>query len=276
MRAISRGITRPGGRLFSNHHLLVVTSPSELNGSVFRGPLPASRDVTKPAIHHISCINSPPLPPSLDMGSNNPPFWQNSSFVDFNSYGDRSVPTDYRQQPVRPPYPHPDWSERPDQGDQRISRSTFNPTFQSLSPYLSQPNSYDNPPGHLAPVQQQPLRIPFSAFDSANANADSSGLPGDPFVQSNEEYHRGGSSFPLQQRITFGNQALAQISPPPALYHPGQALDHPGGQAYRHQVLPLSDVTTEKGPLDLFGGSSIRSRVPSQDGWVCRSCAQGI
>lgn len=202
------------------------------------------------------------------MDSNNPPFWPNSLFPDFTSYGDQSAPTDFRQRSAQPSYTHPDWSGPPDQGDQPIPGSTFNPTFQSSRTYLSQPNSYGGSPGNLVPVQHQSLRIPFSSSNPTNVNGDSSSISGDRFVQSNEEYRRRGSGFPPQQRTTFGNQNLAQISPPPALYHPGQALDHPGGQAYHHQVLPLSDISTEGGALDLFGPSSIHSRVSSQDGCV--------
>ena len=179
------------------------------------------------------------------------------------------MPTDYQQQPAQLPYTHPDWSERPDHDDQRIPGSNFNPTFQSSRAYLSQQNAYGASPGNLVPVQQQPLRTLFSGSNPANVNAESSGHPGDQFAHSNEEYRRRGSGF-LHQRTTFGNQALAQVPPPPALYHPGQTLDHPGGQAYRHQVLPLSDVSSESSALDLFGGSPMQSRVPSQDGCVDR------
>lgn len=212
------------------------------------------------------------------MGSSNPPFWPNSSFMNFDSYGDQSMPTDYPQQSsAQPPYAHPDWPERPDQADQRISGNTFNPTtFQPSRQYLSQPNSYGTSHGNLVPVQHQPLRNPFSGQNPAHVNADSSTLPSDPYAQSNEEYRHRGGGFSPQRSTTFGNQALAQISPPPALYHPGQALDHPGGQAYRHQVLPLSDVSSEGSGVDLFGVSSMQSRVPSQDGCVCRSCTWGV
>ena len=191
--------------------------------------------------------------------------------MDFNSYDDRSLPADYRQQPAQSTYSHPDWPGPPDQDDQRIPGSTFNPTFQSSRAYLSQPNSYGASPGNLAQAQQQPFRPPFSGSNHANINADSSG-PGEPFTQSNEEYCGRGRSFPPQQHTTFGNQALAQLPPPPALYHPPQALDHPGGQAYRHQVIPLSDAGSESSTLDLFSRSSVHSRVPSQDGCVCSSC----
>ena len=202
------------------------------------------------------------------MDSDGPPFWQNSSFTDFASYNDQSAPADYRQQSAQLPYTHPDWPGPSDQGDQPIPGSTFNPAFQSSRAYLSQQNSYGASPGNLVPVQHQSLRNPFSGSNPANVNDDSSSISGDPFAQPNEEYRRRGSGFQPQQRTTFGNQALAQISPPPALYHPGQALEHPVGQAYRHQVLPLSDVSTEGSPLDLFGRGTIHSRVPSQDGCV--------
>ena len=185
------------------------------------------------------------------------------------------MPTDYQQSSAQPPYVHPDWPERPDQADQRIPGTTFNPTFQSSRQYLSQQNSYGASPGNHVPVQQ-PLRIPFSSPNPVHVNADSSTLPSDPYAQPNEQYRRRGGGLSPQQSMTFGNQALAQISPPPALYHPGQTLDHPVGQAYRHQVLPLSDVSSEGGALDLFGGSSMQSRVPSQDGYVRRSCIWGV
>ena len=201
------------------------------------------------------------------MASNNPPFWPNQSFLGFNSY-DQSTPTDYQQQSsAQPSYAHPDWSERPDQSDQRITGSTFNPTFQSSAPYLSQNNSYSASPGNLPPVQHQPLGISYTNSAPANLNADSSsGLPGDPFLQSNEEFRRRTSNFPSQQHTTFTNQVLAQIPAPPALYHPG-------GQPYRRQGLPFSDVSSESSSLELFGGSLMHSRVPSQDGCVCWSWA---
>ena len=184
--------------------------------------------------------------------------------MDFNSYGDQSSS-------ARPPYAHPDWSERPDQRDQQILGSTFNPIFQSSTPYLSQPNSYGASPTNLVPAQQQqqPLRTSFSGPNPANVGLDSSGLPADPFAQPDEGYRRSSGS-PPQQRTTFGTQAqaLPHIQPPPALYHPGQPLDHTGGQPYRHQVLPLPDANAESGTLDLFC-TTIQSRVPSQDGWVC-------
>jgi len=189
------------------------------------------------------------------------------------------MPTDYQQQPslsAQLPYTHPDWPERPDQGDQRIPGSIFNPTFPASRPYLSQPNAYSTSPGNIVSAQQLPLGTIFSNSNPANVNADSSDLRGDPFTRPNEEYRKRGGGFPPQQHTTFGHQALAQISPPPALYHPDQALDHPGGQTYRHQVLPLSDVGIESSPLDLFGGSSAHSRVPSQDGCVYRLCVWGI
>jgi len=195
--------------------------------------------------------------------------------MDFNSYDDRSMSTDYRQQSAQTPYTHPEWSERPDQGDQRIPGNTFNPMFQPPGGYLLQQNPYGPFPGNPLPVQQQSLGIQFSGSNPANVNGDSPRFPGDPFAQSNEEYRRRGGSFPPQQRTTFGNQTLAQISPPPALYHPGQPLDHPGGQPYRHQVLPLSDVVTESGALELFGGGSMHSRVPSQDGCVSLTLCSG-
>jgi len=197
--------------------------------------------------------------------------------MDFNSYDDQTIPTDRRQQSssTQIPYTHPDWPERPDQGDQPIPCGILNPTFSSSGPYLSQPNTYGTSSGNLVSVQQPPLRTPFSISDSANVNADSSDLHGDPFARSNEEYRRRGGGFPSQQHTTFGHQALAQISPPPALYHPDQMLDHPGGQTYRHQVLPLSDVSTESSALDMFRGGSLHSRVPSQDGCVYWVCARG-
>lgn len=209
------------------------------------------------------------------MDSNNPPFWSASSFMDFNSYDDRSVPTDYRQQPAQQTYSHPDWSGPPDQDDQRIPGTTFNPTFQPSRAYLSQQNSYGASPGNLVQVQQQPLRLPFSGSNHTNVNADSPGLPGEPFTQSSEEYRGRDRGFPSQQRTTFGSQTLAQLPPPPALYHPPQTLDHPGGQPYRHQVIPLSDAGSESGALDLFSSSSVHSRVPSQDGYVLPSCTWG-
>jgi hypothetical protein len=198
------------------------------------------------------------------MASNNPPFWQNQPFMGFNPY-DQPAPTDYPQQSsAQPSYAHPDWSERPDQSAQRIPGSTFDPTFQSSAPYLSQPGSYSSSPGNLAPVQHQPLNISYTNPTPTNVkNADSSsGLPGGPFLQSNEEYHSRGGTLPPQQHTTFTNQVLAQIPAPPALYHPG-------GQSYRHQGLPFSDVSSESGSFDLFGGSLMHSRVPSQDGCVC-------
>lgn len=198
------------------------------------------------------------------MASNNPNFWQNPPFAGFNSY-DQSNPADYRQQSqpsAQPSYPHQDWPERTDQSDQRITGSTFNPTFQSSAPYLSQPNSYTASPGNLVPVQHQQLNISYSSPAPANVNANSSsGLPGDPFLQSNDEYRRRSNNFPSQQQTSFTNQALPQIPAPPALYHPG-------GQSYRHQGLPFSDVSSESGSLDLFGGGLIHSRVSSQDGCV--------
>lgn len=195
------------------------------------------------------------------MDPNNPPIWSNPSFMDFNSYGDQSA--------AQLPYTHPDWSGRPDQRDQRISGGGFNPIFQSSTPYLSQPNSYGAPPPDLVQVQQQQqsLRTPFSSPNPTSVGVDSSSLPGDLFAQSNEEYRRRSGGSPPQQSTTFGGQAIAQIQPPPALYHPNQPLDHPGGQSYRHQVIPLSDANADAGPLDLFC-PSIHSRVPSQDGYV--------
>ena len=180
----------------------------------------------------------------------------------FNSY-DQPTPTEYPQQSsAQPSFAHPDWSERPDQNDQRITGSTFNPQFQSSAQYLQQPNSYSASPGNLVPVQHQQLGISYTSPAPANANTDSSsGLPGDPFLQSNEEYRRRNNNFPPQQQTAFTNQVLAQLPAPPALYHPG-------GQAYRHQGLPFSDVGPENGSLDLFGGSLMHSRVPSQDGCV--------
>lgn len=188
--------------------------------------------------------------------------------MDYSSYGDQPIPADYPQQsPTQLRYAHPDWSERPDQGDQPIPGNTFNPTFQPSAPYLSQPNPYGTSPGNLVPVQQQPPRISFSGHNPTSVNVGSSGI-GDPFAQASEEYHHRGGGFPPQQRTSFGTQALAQISPPPALYHPGQVLDHPGGQTYRHQALPLSDASSESSALDLFGSTSMHSRVSSQDGCV--------
>lgn len=204
------------------------------------------------------------------MDSDNPPFWQNPPYMDFNPYGTQSTSADYRhQQSTQLPYTHPDWPERSDQGGQRIPGNAYNPAFQSSRSYLPQPNTYGPSPPNLVPVQQrQPPQISFSSSDPASVNTDSSNLPRDPFAQSNEEYRRRGGGFPPQHRTTFANQALPQIPPPPALYHPDQPLDHPGGQAYRHQVLPLSDTSAENGVLDLFGGVSLHSRVPSQDGCV--------
>lgn len=197
--------------------------------------------------------------------------------MDFNSFADQSTPTDFRDHPsAQLPYTHPDWTERPGRGDQRTSGSNFNPSFQPSRQRLSQPNSYDPSPPNLASVQQQqPIRLSFSGSNPGDVNADSSGLPGDPFAQPNEEYHRGGSGFPSQQRAMFNNQVLAQIPPPPALYHPGQPLDLPGPQVYHRQVLPLNDATAENGVLDLFC-TSMQSRVPSQDGCVYRSLVRGM
>ena len=195
------------------------------------------------------------------MDPNDPQFWQNSSFMGFNSY-DQSTPVDYQQQSsAQLPYTHPDWPERPSQVDQRIADSTFNPTLQPSQQYLSQPNPYDPSPGNLISVQRQPLSNPFSHPNSANVNTDLPVLPGDQFLLSNDEYRRKGNFSP--QRTTFSNQALTQIPAPPALYHPG-------GQPYRHQALSLSDVSSESSALSLFGGGSMQSRVPSQDGCACR------
>jgi len=213
------------------------------------------------------------------MDPNNPPLWQNPSFMDYTSYADQSAPSDFRHQPsTQNPYAHSDWSDQPRQGDQQIPRNSFNPTFQPSRQYLSQPTSYDSSPQNLVPAQQQqqqPLRISFSRSNPRDMDADSSSLSGDPFVQPNEEYRRRDSGYPPQQCTTFDNQVLAQIPPPPPLYHPSQALDHPGGQTYHHQALPLSDASAEGGVLDVFG-TSIRSRVPSQDGCVHRSVALGV
>jgi len=213
------------------------------------------------------------------MDPNNPPLWPNPSFVDFTSYADQPMPNDYRHQPsAQNPYARSDWSERPCQGDQQIPGSSFNPAFQPSRQYLSQPTSYDASPKNLGSrqqQQQQPPRISFSRSNPRVVDADSSGLPTDPFTQSNEEYRRRDGGYPPQQCTTFDNQVLAQIPPPPPLYHPSQTLDHPGGQKYHHQALPLSDTSAEGGVLDLFG-TPIRSRVPSQDGFVYRSLPQGI
>lgn len=211
------------------------------------------------------------------MDPNNPPLWSNPSFMDYTSYADQSTPTDYRHQPpAQHPYGHSDWSEQPPQGDQQISGSGFNSAFQPSRQYLSQPTSYDSSPQNLVSVQQQqrqPPRIAFSRSNPRDVDAESSSLPGDPFAQPNDEYRRRDSGYPPQQHTAFDNQVLAQIPPPPPLYHPSQALDHPGGQTYHHQAIPLSDASTEGSVLDIFG-SSIRSRVPSQDGCVYRSLAQ--
>jgi len=213
------------------------------------------------------------------MDPNNPPLWQNPSFMDYTSYADQSASSDYRHQPsAQNPYAHSDWSELPCQGDQQIPDNTFNPMFQPSRRYLSQPTPYDPPPQNLVPAQQQqrqPLRISFSSSNLRDMNTNSSGLPGDPFAQSDEEYRQRDSGYPPQQCTTFDNQVLAQIPPPPPLYHPSQALDHPGGQTYHHQAIPLPDASTEGGVLDLFS-SPIRSRVPSQDGCVHRSLARGF
>ena len=203
------------------------------------------------------------------MAANTPDFWQNPPFTGFNSY-DQSTQAGYRQQSsTHPPFVHPDWSEQPDQGNQRIHGSAFSPTFQSSVPYLSQPNPYSASPGSLVPVQHQRLNIGYPSPTSANVNADSSsGLPGGPFLQSNEDYRMRSDNFPPQQQhTTFTNQILVQIPAPPALYHPG-------GQLYRRQGLPFSDVSSEGSPLDLFEGSSMHSRVPSQDGcvWYLSAC----
>ena len=197
------------------------------------------------------------------MASNNQQFWPNPSFMDFSSY-DQATSTDYRQQsPTRLPYPHTDWSERQDQGDQRVTDTAFNPTFRPLTQYLSQPNTYGNPPSDLVSVEHRPLNIPFSNHNPPTADATdlSSSLSVDPFLRPSEEYRRRGDNF-SPQRATFSNPNLAQIPPPPALYHPG-------GQSYRHQGLPFSGVKLETSGLELFGGGPIQSRVPSQDGCVC-------
>lgn len=180
--------------------------------------------------------------------------------MDFSSY-DQTTSTDYRQQSsAQLSYPHADWSERQDQGDERVTSTTFNPTFQSSTQYLSQPNTYRNSPGDLVSVQHQPLNTPFSNHNPPAANTTdlSLGLSVDSFLQPSEEYRRRGDNF-SPQHTTFSNPALAQLPPPPALYHPG-------GQPYRHQGLPFSDVKLETNGLELFGGGPIHSRVSSQDG----------
>ena len=192
---------------------------------------------------------------ACSMASNNPQFWSNSPFMDFNSY-DQPAESEH-QSPTQLSYhnSHSDWSER-GEGDHHITGNTFNPTFQSTTPYLSQLGSYGSSHGGPLPVQLQPLPLPFPGTNPTNVH------PGDPFTKSNEGYHRRGDSFPSQQHTVFSNPTLAQISPPPALYHPG-------GQSYHHQGLPFSDVSSsENSPLDLFVGVSIHSRVPSQDGYV--------
>ena len=201
------------------------------------------------------------------MASNNPHFWQNPPFMGFNSY-DQSTPTDYqRQSSAQSSYSHQDWSENPDEGSQRIAGGPFNPTFQPSAPYVLQHNSYSASPGNVVPVQHQPLNTSYSNLTPANSNADlSSGHHGDPFPQSSEEYRGRGDNFPPQQHTTFTNQVLAQLPAPPASYHPG-------GQSYHHQGLPFSDVGSDSSSLDLFGGSLMHSRVPSQDGCVYWYCA---
>lgn len=198
------------------------------------------------------------------MASNNQQFWPNPSFMDFSSY-DQAASADYQQQSsAQLSYPHADWSEQQDQGDQRVAGTTFNPTFQPSTQYLSQPNTYGNSPGGLVSVQHPSLNIPFSNHNPPTANTTdlSSGLSVDPFLQPSEEYRRRGDNF-SPQHTTFSNPTLTQIPPPPALYHPG-------GQSYRHQGLPFSDVKLEPNGLELFGGGPIHSRVPSQDGCVFR------
>jgi hypothetical protein len=212
-------------------------------------------------------ISSLPLPSATcNMDTNNPQFWPNPSFVNFDTY-DQSTSTSYRQQSSsQQSYAHPDWSETPDPGDRRITGSTFDPTFQSSAPYLSQSDSYEASPGNLIQAQHQPLTIPFSNPNPTDVNAGlSSGLPRDSFLQSNEEYRRGGDSYPPQQLTGFSNPVLARLPPPPALYHPG-------GQSYHRQGLPFSDVSSESSGLNLFGGAPMHSRVPSQDGCVCLPC----
>ena len=213
------------------------------------------------------------------MDPNNPPLWQNPSFMDYTSYADQPTSSDYRHQPsAQNPYAHSDWSDQPCQGDQQIPGNNFNPTFQPSRQYLSQPTPYDTSPQNLVPAQRQqlhPLRISFSRSNLRDIDGDSTSLSADPFAHHNEEYHRRDSGYTPQHCTTFDNQVLAQIPPPPPLYHPSQALDHPGGQTYHHQAPSLSDASAEGGVLDLFS-SPIRSRVPSQDGCVYRSIARGV
>ena len=244
------------------YHLLLVARDNEHRsapsfGRFRRGPTSCSRSISSSSLPSATC----------KMGTNNPQFWPNSSFMDFNSY-DQPTSTNYRpQSSSRLSYPHSDWAETPDQGDQRMTGSTFNPTFQSSTPYIPQPGSYGTSPGNLISAQHQQLSNPFSNPNTTNVNGGlSSGLAADTFQQSKEEYRRGSDTFSPQQHTAFSNPALIQLPPPPALYHPGS-------QSYRRQGLPFSDVTSDSSGLDPFGVAPMQSRVPSQDGCVCWSCA---